>query len=616
MPELTTQVIDSALPDNNLNSIEPAAFRDLFGRTLTDIAEAAQSGGGAATVPDFDGETAGLVPVPSGNFTNGYLDHTGAWQELPDAGGGPATITGLPSVANLAALPSDDGSLNDGDVYFVRHRKLVGDGGGGRVLEWSSSMPKAAADGGMIIDPDTSIDDQLAGNPATSGTGCWVGEPLILGIPADWYCGGETECAQAFRRIMEYAEEQNWSGFVLCSDRVYSMVAPISIPPYVGILGAGGWYRGYVAADLRDGGTRFYTSVGFSDVNNTGFYYNLDVGGASWKSGQPINGPMQGISYVNFMNSNAGTTYTCCRFAGSFYTTMVQAENVRTVWKGQSGNYSDRIHIDRTYVKPNQYSNSDNYLIDINMLGDGLEIISPAFPNTVTGVYGIRVNGPCRGGKVFGQINGDLYINRARAFRVEAGHYEGGAITVEDGHATLVDNAIFMGSQRAGEAGVRVIASTTTRGSVVTLDGNQFQWEGDRLAGYLASGAGHSLDPDLLIGASFDGQVVLRNNRRIMTFASAVGHTSSAAIQVEDEGAGLIDDWTDYGWAEQGAVIQKGKTSLTRALPGLAASPAMAGLSGIANFTGASGFNFQGTQTTYFYRLQLLYDPRRMIGVT
>lgn len=325
--------------------------------------------------------------------------------------------------------------------------------------------------------------------------------------------------------------------------------------------------------------------------------------------------PGIGTGYIRNLRVYGITTggISICRAAGAFQGFDWAGEQVATALSWIPSLYTD-------YKTAHRFSfdvraNATSPLIDARGTGDGLDIsvvecgkfygTSPA-----SAAQGVWVSN-CRGGRVFGLINGIHQFNNSIC-DVSGMHIELGQFQLDGFQGTIRDGQLFNG----GNMLTPIVVSNASAGSGDRRSFNVSNLRFVHQVNWLAFGAtgwATTEKLDILFDTGSSGVEVMDDgtSRRVVGANGVLDKTTSFAPRIGTSG-GPFADLVNYG-----AMIQRRPCSY-----GLSKAPPVTGVMEIAGTLGAitattytaSSASFAAPTGTYFYQAQIMPDPVRRIG--
>lgn len=417
--------------------------------------------------------------------------------------------------------------------------------------------------------------------------------------------------AAAFNNVLaiESCAVSIGSGVIYASLGRYEMSTTAEIPVRVYINGLTGGVDS--SGDMSEG-VWFASQVGGSYTSDNGsekflFFMNvLRSDPTIWV--QPF--PNIGAGGASNLGID-GTDQNCSGFlfGGGYEFDNIRAAQIKTAIKAIDSLYQDHMKITRIhgYLRADQTS----FFIILNCLGDNLVVagISSGFTGSETGITkGVSI-GNTRGGHLTNLINGSHLIRAATALDISGLHQEGGNITIDDSNVNIRASIFFLDEDLNIPIICQSTSNTTGERYQVVIENIEFARTMNNTMGWPSTEI-----PDIDIPDVGTNVVIGLGNRRTRSISGEVGRKQEMGIIVRNS-SNSIADWQNYSHllSMQGGQVNASHTGLT-----FSSYDFQQTFGGFGTVTAETiaGVTWRAASYTYFYGIQLLIDPVRLLGKT
>ena len=310
-------------------------------------------------------------------------------------------------------------------------------------------------------------------------------------------------------------------------------------------------------------------------------------------------GDIVGLSFNNSVNSLVGIRGICA--ASAMPIRQVRARKMYQTYK-KVGGYIDSVSIHGVECQDSQGS---DYQIELSTIGDGIDIsqIHAAAPAT-SPLLKINSGGS---GNIVNAINGVIELNLCGAITIRNWHNEEGRLILDRSNSKLCDSEMF----RQGTVPIEL------RSTGNTFSRFTFEMEDIRFVEWLNSGAITKSLYDLKVHDQYT--VKIRNCARHATFSGANGHSYLTGMLVQKSDNSPLVDFNAYSHVySHGSRVRTGQTMEPFGWAEM--SPSTSTWFGLADVQPNSpvispAFTWKIASSTYFYRLAIIYDALRGLGV-
>jgi hypothetical protein len=357
-------------------------------------------------------------------------------------------------------------------------------------------------------------------------------------------------------------------------------------------------------------GTRFYTG---STPNPIIFRLNTD--GADWVSSHPtVNTTKFSDFYFNAEAAAAnGVKVTAIQLGGGCHIHDAQFAGVQTA-VSQVEEYLDLVRVERVSVY-NQ-ATTDGWAIDLGWTGDGVFLnqnhfqFTPGAGAARTRVRAVRLRYKV-GTVVQNHLNGDHLFDQCDAIICQSMHMEDGLIEFRNSSGLLANSGFWMRGPDTGDCSITPVQLTYASGlstvvpGMVRLSNLEFVYQQNFPGGYPTTLHNFSLQQSPSV---FLGEVEVENLVR----AIRPNKGAPGLGQLYGATCGQVDFDNNSHLASVQSRYVQGRWDVRGDLPGLPQSAAIidvgtSSLSDARVFTGATG--------NYYYKITILYDKLRMLGL-
>lgn len=321
--------------------------------------------------------------------------------------------------------------------------------------------------------------------------------------------------------------------------------------------------------------------------------------GSGWTTSYP-NVPSNRIGNFKIKNDNHATV--TCR--GIFIASSAELFDIRTDNLHQAikttSQYLDLLTIRRIFCA---YARGTDYQIQIANLGDGLDISQVIFVDssgTQPEAYGIYVTG-CNGGQIRNIIGG--YHKVQDSVGVVCSGWHGEAEDVE--HLTIENSSVILDGMYLWAGNVPRIKLTATSDHQHTVSMRNVNFV-----------VNHNAMPDTY--DQYDLQthpnylITVENCGKLATQVGQIAKADVGGMLIKASGGSAISGWNNYSHllSKRGVIGYRETPELDHALDCGSGS-----IFAISSLQTNSTVTWGEATGTYYYRLQLIYDPVRMIGM-
>ncbi len=387
----------------------------------------------------------------------------------------------------------------------------------------------------------------------------------------------------------------------------------VVVPVGVYINGAGSVYEeaDAVATTFKPmaASTAYYEADGTQTANGYLFFMNVDPASpATWIDQFPNIGA-GGINNVNIDGTATGGIKGAY-FGGGYEFENIYTTKVYTAVRCIDSIYHDHIKVHRVHAR--QRPDQTAYLVHLNALGDNwsIEGISPGYTGSETGITNGVYIGLCRGGRVDKVINGNHRIVGTKTLTVSQLHQEGGNLTIENANVHIIDSLFFNDE----DDNIPIVLENSLSGSnqrySVSVDNVTFSKT------ITKNGWASTEVPDIQVADVGISLQLGRGCRRTVSISGEISKSQVMGILVENS-AGSISDWQNYSHilTKEGTVVEAAKTDITGHTINLENNFGGWASASAATFgSGAAAATFKAATATYYYGIQLLIDPVRLLG--
>lgn len=353
----------------------------------------------------------------------------------------------------------------------------------------------------------------------------------------------------------------------------------------------------------------YYDYDGTQNGNSFLFFMNVDpLAPDTWVQQFPNIGAggIKDIT-VDGTQADSGLGIKLAYFSGAYEFDNIRNTKVSTLVRATDGEYQDHIKITRIFS--NQRANQTDYLIYLNCLGDSLIIddVSCGYTGNQVGITKGIFLGPLSGGRVSNVINGIVETLNS-VIELKDLTLFGGYLIIDGGDVSI--RKCQFGINQDGEYPVRLKATNGAFGEryrasigecrfIKTVNPNEEseKWPTTELA-------------DIKVESSAITVEIGKGNHRVATTSGTQSEAQMMGIIVEDA-SGSISDWRGYSHIlSEGCTISNkvkinGTTkNFNKVFNGFASAATEV-------FDGAE---FAESTGTYFYGIQLIIDPVRLLG--
>jgi len=329
------------------------------------------------------------------------------------------------------------------------------------------------------------------------------------------------------------------------------------------------------------------------------FYLNTDDGSTTL---QEFPAKVPGIlERFNINNSNTVSGIRAFLFHGGYKFINIQT-NTLAQFVNQMSFYSDAPYFEKIhYATPSDQTTY--YAIDLSQgLGDGLYFNQVSFP-TLLGAEtnGIKIS-QSQGGAINNIFNGNHLIETSRGLTWEGDHVEGGHITVD--RTSMIFDGGFHYNGSDSTPPIKFIGTgEVLNRHIVMIKNRAFVVQEDLI--------GEPGSADIQTHTSVT--VNIENCYRLISQTGAVSKSTITGITVQDSSSVAMDDFNNYSHiASRKCEIFNDVPTFNVNIQGLnaGASAGLTATTGVLDTTWA----FTGATDTYYYNVQLLLDPIRLVG--
>jgi hypothetical protein len=297
-------------------------------------------------------------------------------------------------------------------------------------------------------------------------------------------------------------------------------------------------------------------------------------------------------------------------FAGGYEFENIYTTKVYTAVRAVDSLYQDHIKVKRVFGR--QRPDQTTYFVILDCLGDALEVddVAAGYTGNESGTTkGVHI-GLCRGGRVTNLINGSHKVVGAKALVLSGLHQEGGNLTIDSANVHITDSIFFNAEDDAIPIRLENSLAGSNQRYSVSVDNVTFSKT-------ITKGGWSATEiPDIaLINTGISLQLG-RGCRRTISESGAIANSQVMGIIVR-EADSSITTWRNYSHflTAQGSVVEAGETDITGHTTGFENNfGGFASISLATYGSGASAATFKAATDTYFYGLQLIIDPVRLLG--
>ncbi|MBW7956540.1 MAG: hypothetical protein H3C68_01490 [Deltaproteobacteria bacterium] len=320
---------------------------------------------------------------------------------------------------------------------------------------------------------------------------------------------------------------------------------------------------------------------------------------AGWVTAYP-NVPCNRLGNFKIKNDNHATVTGRGIFLGASAEVFdFRTENLHQALKTTS-NYLDLLTLRRIFCS---YARGADYQIQISNLGDGLDVsqvITIDSTGSTPEAKGIYLTG-CNGGQLRNIIGGYHKVQDSAGVVCSGWHGEAEAAEhlIIENSSVIIDGGYFW----AGSVPRVKLLSTSDHQHTVSMRGVNFVVNHDDMPG--------AYDQyDLQTHPNY--LVTVENCVKVATKKGQIALADVGGMLVKDSAGNALASWNSYSHllSKRGVIGYRETPELDHALDcGSGAIFAIAGLATNATVTWGEA------TATYYYRLQLIYDPVRMVGM-
>lgn len=408
--------------------------------------------------------------------------------------------------------------------------------------------------------------------------------------------------------IIEFLANSLEKGELIFPILRYTLGRTVQTPVGVHIVGTSG----------RKGGTEFSPMVGGIYTEDYLFFMNISTSNPNTWVNQYPNNDSGGARNVCIINNVKGTIATPIipkingfKFAGSYHFEKIRYEGVGTLI-GKPNVYTDKVKI--IDIDGQWRPNNTDYLIYLPGLGDAYDIrqIGTGYVGSSSPTSDINWGkglflGAARGADIYGLINGIHTINGGTIIDVHGAHLEGGRLDIIDAEVNIHDN-LFFTNDWSKDPRIRLLSvnSQYRNRYVASIKNNIFVQDA-----VIHSGWSKTLIPDIMFHSAY--HVTMEDNFRQVTTSNAISNKQFMGIIICDQDGNFLEDYNIYTHILSAERIHfaNNKIPLTFNTRDFRAS-----ISGFDTpvLKTDYGVKWKTDAVKYFYQMQVLIDPVRLIG--